>query len=161
MTTITIVPESTGKDGIIYRAKAGTLQSEGRSAGEALDALAKQLGETETSALVIIRQPAEEQTGWLSFESTFLQTVIENALKAMSGEAEAITTGIAQRSQPDGFFTAAQQQRLGDLMARWREARDQNKPLPFEEQAELEHLIEAELQATARRAELALAEHGK
>lgn len=41
MTTITIVPESTDKDGIIYRAKAGTFESEGRSAGEALDALTK------------------------------------------------------------------------------------------------------------------------
>jgi hypothetical protein len=117
MTTITIVSESLGKDGIIYRAKAGALQSEGRSAGEALDALTKQLGEVEAGTLVII-----------------------------------------QRSQPDGFFTAAQRQRLGDLMARWRQARDLNSQLPPEEQAELEQLIEAELQATTRRAESALAE---
>jgi len=117
MTTITIVPEDTGNDGIIYRAKAGTLQSEGRSAGEALDALTEQLGEAEASTLVIIQRP-----------------------------------------QPDGLFTAAQQQRLADLMARWREARDQEKQLPPEEQSELEQLIEAELRGATRRAESALAE---
>jgi hypothetical protein len=120
MTTITIRAESTGKDGIIYRAKAGTLQSEGRSAGEALDAITKQLGEAEASTLVII-----------------------------------------QPLQPDRFFTAAQQQRLSDLMARWRAARDQDSQLPPEEQAELEQLIEAELQATTQRAESVLVELNK
>ena len=117
MTTITIRPESAGKDGIIYRAMAGTLQSEGKSAGEALDALTKQLSEAEASIFVIV-----------------------------------------QRLQPDRFFTAAQQQRLSDLMARWREARDHGSQLLPEEQAELEQLLEAELQATRQRAESALAE---
>ena len=117
MTTITIRPEGTDKDGIIYRAMAGSLQSEGRSAGEALDALTTQLGEAEASIVVII-----------------------------------------QRSQPDAFFTAAQQQRLSDLMAHWREARDENRQLLPEEQAELEQLIEAEMHAATCRAESALAE---
>ena len=65
---------------------------------------------------------------------------------------------IHSRLQTDHFFTAAQQQRLSDLMARWREARDENRQLLPEEQAELEQLIEAEMQAATRRAESALAE---
>jgi DNA-binding transcriptional regulator YbjK len=117
MTTITIRQESAGKNGLIYRAISGTLQSEGRSAGEALDALTKQLGEAEANTLVIIQQ-----------------------------------------LRPDRFFTATQQQRLSDLMSRWREARDHDSQLTPEEQAELEQLIEAELQATTRRAESALIE---
>jgi hypothetical protein len=55
--------------------------------------------------------------------------------------------------QPDRFFTTAQQQRLGELMARWREAHDHDSQLPPEDQAKLEQLIEAELQATTQRAE--------
>lgn len=38
-------------------------------------------------------------------------------------------------------------------MARWRVARDAGQTLPTEEQIELEELIEAELAASAKRAE--------
>lgn len=57
MTTITIVPESVEKDEISYRAIAGTAQSKGRTAGEALDALTRQLSEAETGTLVIFLNP--------------------------------------------------------------------------------------------------------
>ena len=53
----------------------------------------------------------------------------------------------------DEFFTATQQRHLGELMARWRVARDAGQMLPTEEQMELEGLIEAELAASAKRAE--------
>jgi len=59
---------------------------------------------------------------------------------------------IVQQLRPDCFFTAAQQQRLEALMARWRAARDQGATLPVDEQTELEALIAAELQASAARA---------
>ena len=55
MTTITILPEAVGKDGVIYRAISGSRISEGKSAGEALDALATQLSEEETGTLVIVQ----------------------------------------------------------------------------------------------------------
>ena len=116
MTTITIVPESIEKDEITYRAIAGTAQSRGKTAGEALDALTRQLSEDETGTLVIV-----------------------------------------QNLRPDSLFTAQQQQRLSELMARWRAARDEDNVLPLEEQVELESLIEAELQAATKRAESALA----
>lgn len=56
-----------------------------------------------------------------------------------------------QSFRPDQFFTAAQQQRLKELMDRWRAARDHGKLLPVGEQTELESLIETELQAATQR----------
>ncbi len=109
--TITILPGGSGKDGVIYRAISGARQSEGKTAGEALDKLAKQLTEEETATLVII-----------------------------------------QNHRPDRFFTAQQQQRLGELVALWRSARDANDTLPADEEAELEKLVETELKAATNRA---------
>ena len=60
---------------------------------------------------------------------------------------------IVQRYQADRFFSEAQQQRMADLMARWREARDSGGSLSAEEQAELESLVEAESRASGERAE--------
>jgi hypothetical protein len=55
----------------------------------------------------------------------------------------------------DAWFTAEQQQRLQELMDRWRTARDSGIRLAPEEQAELDALVEAELRAaTARSADL-------
>jgi Spy/CpxP family protein refolding chaperone len=54
--------------------------------------------------------------------------------------------------RPDAYFTDAQRQRLGELMARWRTARDGGVALSAEEQAELDALIEAEVRAAADRA---------
>lgn len=51
MTTITILPERADS----YRAVAGDKESTGRTAGEALDALAAQLGDEERGTLVIVQ----------------------------------------------------------------------------------------------------------
>ncbi len=53
---------------------------------------------------------------------------------------------------PDSFFTADQRQRLIELVERWRAAREAGGLLPAEEQAELEALVTAELEAATRRA---------
>jgi hypothetical protein len=53
---------------------------------------------------------------------------------------------------PDRFFPAAQQRRLAELMSRWRAARDAGSDLPPEEKAELDALVQAELEATSKRA---------
>jgi hypothetical protein len=60
---------------------------------------------------------------------------------------------IVQRSQADRFFSEAQQQRMAELMTRWREARDAGASLSPEEQAELESLVELESRASGQRAE--------
>jgi hypothetical protein len=117
MTTVAILPESAEAGGTTYRAVAGRIQSVGRTAGEALDALTAQLGEEETGTLVIV-----------------------------------------QNLRPDRFFSAQQQQRLADLMARWRAARDAQSALSPDEQAELETLVDAEVRAATQRARAALDE---
>ena len=64
---------------------------------------------------------------------------------------------IVQSLRPDRWFNADQQQRLADLMDRWRLARDRGTSLSTDEQRELETLVEMELQAaTCRAATLAV-----
>ena len=111
MTKVAILPIPTEQGDLSYRAIAGEKHAQGKTAGEALDALTAQLSADEASTLIIV-----------------------------------------QSLRPDRFFTAAQQQRLEALMARWRTLRDQGATLPTDEQAELETLIAAELQAAAARA---------
>lgn len=82
------------------------------------------------------------------------------ALDAISHQLppdDAGTLVVVQNFQPDQFFTAEQQQRLGQLMARWRVARDDDRELAPEEQAELEDLIDAELLGATERTRAMLA----
>jgi hypothetical protein len=55
MTTVAIVPTSDTTGEKSYRAITGDKSSVGKTAGQALDALATQLGETEFSALLVIQ----------------------------------------------------------------------------------------------------------
>jgi hypothetical protein len=55
MTTVAILPISDPGGEKSYRAIAGDKQSVGKTAGQALDALTAQLGETEFSALLVIQ----------------------------------------------------------------------------------------------------------
>ena len=76
------------------------------------------------------------------------------ALDALTAQLEPAEVGgplFVQSFQPDAWFTAAQQQRLAELMEGWRTARDRGEPFPPDRQAELERLIEAELTAAQRR----------
>jgi hypothetical protein len=75
-----------------------------------------------------------------------------DAINAQLADAEKSTLVVVQHLRPDQFFTAAQQQRLQELMARWRAARDGGTILPPEEQTELNALVEAELRAATLRA---------
>lgn len=111
MTTVAILPIFDPSGGTSYRAVAGDKHSVGKTAGRALDALTAQLGETESSALLVI-----------------------------------------QSFRPDDFFNSEQQERLSELMNRWRLMRDKGQVLPSEEQAELDCLVEAELKAATARA---------
>jgi hypothetical protein len=75
-----------------------------------------------------------------------------DALRAKLDEPESTTLVVVQALRPDPFFTAQQQQRLQELMTRWRAARDSGSTLPSEEQAELDALVEAEVRAAKKRA---------
>jgi hypothetical protein len=107
---VAILPVLTPTGAITYRAVAGERQSQGRTAGEALDALTTQLPDEEVGTLVIV-----------------------------------------QSLRPDRFFGADQQERLAELMERWRAARDSGTTLPTAEQAELAALIDEEVRASGRR----------
>jgi hypothetical protein len=75
-----------------------------------------------------------------------------DALTSKLGEPEGTTLVIVQRGRPDPYFSMAQQQRLEELMARWRQARDGKTSITQEEQAELDGLVDAELRAAKDRA---------
>src|SRR6516162_7114673 len=111
MTTISIISEPQTSSPQHYRAVAGGHQAVGDSAGQALDALTAQLGEPQSTTLVVV-----------------------------------------QHLRPDEFFSAAQQQRLGQLMTRWRAARDGSTSFDSSEQAELDALVDAEVRAAGERA---------
>lgn len=112
MTRVTILREGADAEAATYRAVGGHAQAAGRTAGEAVDALAARLPEDAAGTLIIVRD-----------------------------------------LRPDRFFTAEQRRRLDELMGRWRAARDAGEVLPDAERDELQRLVDAEVEATARRAE--------
>lgn len=78
-----------------------------------------------------------------------------DALTAQLDELEFRALLVIQNFRPDPFFSAEQQERLSELMNLWRLARDQGQELSPALQAELNHLVDLELQAaTARSAAL-------
>jgi len=82
-------------------------------------------------------------------------STVGEALDALTPQLsidEAGTLIIVQSLRPDRLFTAQQQQRMAELMERWRAARDKGEALPVAEQSELDALVEAELRAAGDRA---------
>ena len=75
-----------------------------------------------------------------------------DSMTAQFDQLESSTLVVVQNHLPDQFFTAQQRDRLEELMTRWRKARDNSSALSAEEQAELNALVDAELQAAGKRA---------
>jgi hypothetical protein len=84
-----------------------------------------------------------------------------NALTAQLPADGSGTLVIVQNHRPDRFFTAQQQRRLGELMDRWRAARDAGLSGSSAEEQELNALVEAEAQASGERAAAILADLGR
>ena len=78
-----------------------------------------------------------------------------DALSEQIGGTNGGTVVVLQNLRGDEFFTAAQQQRLEELSAKWRLAIDSGQTLPKDEQAELESLVDRELEGSALRVESA------
>ena len=76
-----------------------------------------------------------------------------DSLSAQLDKSSAGTLVLVQNLRPDEFFSAAQHSRLSDLFEKWRTARQAGQKLSQEEQAELESLVDAELEASSKRAE--------
>src|SRR5262245_25869964 len=108
MTTISVLSPPDAKSG--YRAIAAGVEASGQTAGQAIDALVEQTGESPGATLIVIQPKAGDE-----------------------------------------FFSDEQRNRLADLMARWRAARDSGTPFPPNDQAELDALIAAELDAAVAR----------
>jgi hypothetical protein len=111
MTRVTVLKDESDDQAATYRAVGGHAQAMGRTAGEAVDALAAQLPEDQATTLLIVRD-----------------------LRA------------------DRFFPEERRRRLDELMVRWRAARDSGTTLSAEELAELQRLVDEEVQAAADRA---------
>ena len=81
------------------------------------------------------------------------------ALDALTPQLDAkkgVTFVVVQSGQPDEFFSLDDQRRIADLMTRWRLLRDEGSIIPQSLQDELNSLIEAELRASAARAQAML-----
>src|SRR3954468_10588723 len=71
-----------------------------------------------------------------------------DALTPQLSEDEAGTLVMVQTFRGDRFFSEEQRQRLMQLMGKWRQVRDSGGSLPSEEEAELDELIDAEVEAS-------------
>lgn len=90
---------------------------------------------------------------------TAVGPTIGDAFKSLAdqlGEPEETTFVVIQPMRPDRFFGAEQVRRLTELMAKWRVARDSGSKFPDDEQAELDALVQAELEGTIRRSQALL-----
>lgn len=73
-------------------------------------------------------------------------------LAAQPGPISTTLVVVQARYEPDPFFTAAQIDRLKELMAASRRANETGDPMAADQKAELQQLIDAELAGAARRA---------
>lgn len=74
-----------------------------------------------------------------------------DGLAARLDPSQSGTLIVIQTFSPDGFFGADQSRRLGELMVKWRAARDAGVMLSADEQAELDALARAELDGALQR----------
>lgn len=75
-----------------------------------------------------------------------------DALTALLEPETATHVVVVQAQRPDRFFGATERARLEALMRRFHDAQASGEPLGEAEQAELERLIDAELDASEERA---------
>jgi hypothetical protein len=96
-----------------------------------------------------------------------VQTVgatVGQALDAISSQISDSGPGtlfVVQSFEPDQYFNADQQRRLGELMALWRRAQESGQALPVSEQSELDALIQAEFRGAEARSRAMLAARGR
>src|SRR5438105_12634940 len=93
--------------------------------------------------------PENSQIGGTAYRAVAgrIQSVGKTAGEALDGltaqlpDEETGTLVVVQHFRPDRFFTAQEQQRLQELMQKWRLARDAGIALPTAEQEELDRLV--------------------
>jgi hypothetical protein len=93
MTTITILPEKNNS----YRAVAGDKESTGRTAGEALDALASQLEDEESGTLIIVQNRKADE---------FFNMAQQERLVALMQQREAGNLSTEEESELESLIEA-------------------------------------------------------
>ena len=84
-----------------------------------------------------------------------------DGLTSQLPQDESETLVVLQHRQPDHHFTSRDQQRIEELMALWRIARDSGTTFPEVLQIELDHLVELEVRGATERAARLLDELGR
>ncbi len=84
MTTITITPEQANT----YRAVTGDKESTGRTAGEALDALALQLTDDESGTLVIVQNRKADRFFNAAQQARLTELMQQREVRTLSPEEE-------------------------------------------------------------------------
>jgi hypothetical protein len=105
------------------------------------------------NVVVLPNNPNATNFRAINGNNTSVGKTIGQALDSLSNQISLEKNSVIyiQDFEPDEFFTAEQQQRMSELMDKWRELRDSNSQLSIEEQAELEQLVELELIGSAKR----------
>jgi hypothetical protein len=116
-----------------------------------------QEGKFMTTIAILPENPGKQDTRYRAVAGTKHSSgrTAGEALDALSAQLDPSLAGtlvVVQQLRPDHFFTADQQEKLEQLMARWRTAREAGQALAAEDQAALERLAEAELKAASDRA---------
>lgn len=106
--------------------------------------------------IAIVPEPLSEDVTYRAFSGRHQSTgrTPGEALDTLAGQLTDQDTGtfiVVRQLRPDEFFTESQQQRLTELMGKWRVARDASLSLKPAEEQELEELIAAELEAARKR----------
>lgn len=114
MTQVSLIHDAVDPETMPYRAVAGSVQAMGRTAGEALDALAERLGPEEAKTLVIVRnltadryftaeqrqrleqlmarrrQAEDGDAAWTHDDEGELEQLVDAELRAATKRAEAL-----------------------------------------------------------------------
>jgi hypothetical protein len=117
--------------------------------------------------IAVMQETGTGKTGSFRAVSGQLQAMGETAGKALDAltaqlpPEQSLTLVIVRGLQPDEHFTTEQSRRLTGLMNLRREASEGRAAWNDQDETELERLIDAELQAAARRAESLARELGR
>ncbi len=106
--------------------------------------------EEKTPQQTVYRAMSGEQQATSTTPGQALDT-LERMLATQGQPEHEGTVVIVQRFRPDAFFSAAQQQRLQEIMARFHTASATGTALSPEEQHELEQLVDTEWHAAIAR----------
>jgi hypothetical protein len=103
MTTVMILPDNPGSADSRFRAVAGSAQSEGSTAGAALDALAAQMGNAAEDGMLVVVRPVRPDSFFSEAERDELEALM-TAWRAARDQNRAL--GAAEQARLEQLVTA-------------------------------------------------------